>query len=321
MTLSKFSYVTVAVTVSAALGHSAGFAQSGRIKIVEIAAKDTVLQLKEGEATRTAQNGAFLNANTLICFQTPGKSKVAVLLQQEDGGEARPVEVDASKGCQPVSRLWELSSSLSVRSYLTSLFNFFKREGGVTVRASASTPGGTRGDHKRKDDGGDYCPLHDFKPLSTHRFVFLPEGSHALTFATKITASFVLELVDEKERVLLKAPAKNQRVDMPVFAYQSGQEYYLRSAEQPTCKINVSVEKHDNPNYTFDRALEVTPDLDSAKAFYADLVLNEPLLVLWHAYALSLIRPSGNNAAAPKSDAAWSVFWPYFLKLASDSTK
>lgn len=307
-------------------------AQTGRIKILEIFQGTALLKVSEGNAVTTARGGMSVAAQAMICPADDAKNKLGVTLQPEEGGDVRVVYLGGGASCKTATKAYEEASRSPV-SFVRAMMKLAKREGGDTVRASASIAGGTRGgDIVRTADStvsgtqavetkgnpapsgtANDCLLEQIKPMAKSLYIYLPEGRHALTFATNMPDAQGVEVVDSAGTVISTAKASGRRLDLPAIAYARGAEYTVRSQQDARCNVTISVNSPPE-SVRFEQALAVAPDADTAKALYADVMMDTDDQALWHAYALSMIKlPQSPGAmAGPESTASWKKWWAYW---------
>lgn len=295
----------------------AAIAQTGRIKILEIIETNAVLKVSEGNAVTSARSGMTVGAQAVICPAEAAINKVRVLLQPADGGDARYVVLGGDAKCPTVTAAWQQTTP-SIMRWIQASIKFARREGGDTVRASASTAGSARGSVINSGDesaGGteSSCIAKQLQPLGRHAYVYLPEGKHALTFATSMRDGQIVEIVDSAGKVVATTQANNRRLELPMVDYLSKAEYTIRGGSDVNCNPTISVSAPFQ-SMRFEQALAVTPDVDTAKALYADEIMNTDDQAAWHAYALSMIKPSQvpGGVSGPESNASWEKWWAYW---------
>lgn len=315
---------------ASALQIGAAAAQTGRMKIVEIYDPSVAVQVTDGGTVTPARSNMTVSPQALICPLEAGKKKGTVLLAPEDEnmGKARLVSLGWGTQCVPAIKAWERAEGTSYQRFMAGVVRLFKREGGETIRASASTSGGTRGSNgttsgPRGNEQGNVCLAEQTKPLGKNGYVYVPEGKHTLVFFANIKDGQNVDILDGTGKVLATAKTKDRQLLLPAINYTGKSEFTLRGSNDAQCDITIDV-RQPIEGLRFEDALAAAPNADIARALYADEIMLDPkregtadpaeLHAAWYAYALSLISPPQPSAVThgPESSASWkkwSAYW------------
>ena len=315
---------------ASALQTGTAAAQTGRMKIVEIYDPSVAVQVTDGGAVTPGRGNMVVNSQALVCPVEAGKKKVTVLLAPEDEnmGKARLVSLGWGAECVPAMKAWQQADSGLVQRWLRGTVRLLKREGGDTIRASASTSGGTRGSNgttggPRGSEQGNVCLAEQAKPLGKNGYVYVPEGRHTLVFFANIKDGQNVDMLDATGKVLATTKTKDRQLLLPAINYTGKTEFTLRGSNDAQCDITIDV-RQPIEGLRFEDALAAAPNADIARALYADEIMLDPkregtadpaeLHAVWYAYALSLINPPQPPAVAhgPESSASWkkwSAYW------------